>query len=477
MLRTLAWLALSWMVGAQVPQGFLAANDLTTLRDATRRDPENLGWKLRLVQALGRADAETTHPDVAQARLAEIHSTLESILAKAPESTAPLRYLCLDAFKRGDFARTLELGGRLFAVDSTDVDIAFTIQKAHLRQKQDAQAADFFVRWLKIGTVPSIGALEGLLSTLMVSQGFRTELGKKLEAEAAAAPQDPYLQLYWGMFLSESGRSESAWKALHAAEEKGLFDMRAGGRHPYVTALASRSKEVEPNAASYEGLDLAEVAARRAEMPDHLGLLLREARLLDLAGKKAEAMVQLRLARKRNPDFWPAAYRLGELELQHGDAKVAALELGFAHTRFPHLLALNLVLAEARAKSQDSEGAAAALLHVAQSFEVGLVIREVWGRLASTPEGAATFQSFLAQSQPQQAKASVESHRALALWLLGKHEEAKLAALSAEKRGVAGRDGYPFPLLFEVHGLPDPLFERDTKRDRKRETPASTGKK
>ncbi len=60
---------------------------------------------------------------------------------------------------------------------------------------------------------------------------------------------------------------------------------------------------------------------------------------------------------------------------------------------------------------------------------------------------------------------------------LGKHEEAKLAALSAEKRGVAGRDGYPFPLLFEVHGLPDPLFERDTKRDRKRETPASTGKK
>ncbi|MAG55737.1 MAG: hypothetical protein CMJ83_05555 [Planctomycetes bacterium] len=441
---------------AQVIAGTYRQNDLSGLRGAVEKNPDNAGLRLRLSQALLRHDEETAHPDRAKARLDEAREQFRRVLDLNPKSVIPLRVMTMDSYRSRKLDEAIVMGNRLLAVAPSDSEITRTVLKALLRLRKIEDAAALCVSWLKGGHTPSFGAVQGFLSTLLLNKPFRNALGPKLEAAVKAAPQDVTLRLFLAIFYIESGRTESAWRAVHEAEALGLCETRSGSRHAFCRILASRSPEFESVPGTFDGADPEALARHRANHTKHAGLAMRHARLLDLGGRGDDAIATYAEVRKLNPGYWPAFYRSGQLLLEAGRPEDAAPLLDRARTLFPSSLPIRLAAADAWTQSGDSARAISLISEVAPHHDPGERSRELLKLLGGRNGLDSLVKSLRAHIAKDPSNPYPKAWLALALHGGSKVTEARKVALSAERAGLTGADGYPSSVLYDVFGEEKP---------------------
>lgn len=437
---------------------------IEALRPAVEQQPENAGLRVRLTQALLRPDKDSVHPDVAGARLKDAQGHFERVLALNPKCAVPLRVRALDAYMGRRFEQAVDEGRRLLEVTPLDTDVSRHVLKALVQLGKHDEAAAFLVEWLADGTTPSFGLIQGLLSTLLIKQEFREPFKKHLDEACAKRPQEVFLLLVRSLFFAETGRTESAWEALHEAERLGLCDIRTGARHTFVSSLRQRAPEFSQTPASYDGFDLEGLHGRVTANAGHAGLLMRHARLLDLAGRTPEALAGYDAVRKLNPGYWPAWYLAGVALLDSKEPRPldAAGLLATARKLFPSYLPGFLREAEAWIQAGKGNEATALLAEAGLRFEAGKPSHEVFRKLAAAGDGSAvkrlveTLEKSVA-ADPHNVYA--RSHLALALFHAGRADDARATALAAEKAGLSGRDGNPGAVLFLVFERADPLAE------------------
>lgn len=439
------------LASAQTIAGTYRLNDLPGLRHAVEKDPENAGLRLRLTQALLRPDAESSHPENARKRLAEAQVHFRKALDINPELIVPLRVIAMEHYMNKELEGAVDVGQRLIKIAPEEMEVTKTVLKALIRLKRYDEAAAEFVRWLESGTTPSFGGVTGLLAILVIYPDFRKALEKGFTDALKRNPQSVDLHLFQSIFYVETGRSESAWRSLHRAEELGLCDTRTGARHAYARILASRASEFTDAPGGLDSVDLEEIARHAKGHPKHAGLAMRHARMLDLAGRREEALVGYRKVNALNPSFWPSHYRCAKLLLDMEKHEEAAAMFAAANKLFPAHRPGRLMEAEARVKAKDPDGAVASVMSGASSYEPGpataLLLKLMAERgyldrliaeLRKVPGG---------ETQPY-----VQAHLALALKEAKKSTEAQKIALSAERAGLSGRDGYPSGVLYDVFG-------------------------
>jgi tetratricopeptide (TPR) repeat protein len=460
MLRTpaalLVMVAASLGVAGQSIPGTYLGNDAAGLRKAVEKDPENLGLRIRLTQALLRQDEDSAHPDRARARLKEAEGHFRKLLELDPTSVLPLRVLALDSYLSGRFEEAVELGKRLLVVAPWEADVARAVLKALLRLRKIEEAATFFVDWLEGGHTPSFGSIQGLIATLVLNPEMKEALEPRINDFVGRRSKCVEAFLYQAMFQTEVGRSETAWRTIHRAEELGLCETRTGSRHAFVRILDSRSPEFEEAPGSYEGGDVEQIQRIGAKNPKHAGLAMRTARLLDLSGRQEEAIAGYARVRTLNPDFWPAWYRPGQMLLESGRAADAAPLLSRASELTPGRVSACLIEAEAWVRAGDGTRARKPLLEIVRfhdpTEEVSTLLDLVRKKGFLDPVMEGMREALAKDPTNGHLKASL----ALALHRAGKRSEAQRMALDAERAGLVGKDAYPSLVLHDVFGVPVP---------------------
>ena len=436
---------------AQAIAGTYRLNDLPGLRHAVEKEPGNAGLRLRLTQALLRMDKESSHPEKARERLSEAQGQFKKILDINPELIVPLRVITLEHYMNQEFEQAVAVGVRLIKLAPEEMEVTKTVLKSLVRLKRFDEAARRFVAWLETGTTPSFGSVTGLLSIMVVYPDFRSALESEFAAALERHPGSVDLHLFQSIFFVETGRSESAWKAFHKAESLGLCDTRTGARHAYARMLASRASEFTDAPGGLLSTDLEEVARHRKGHPNHAGIAMRHARMLDIAGRRDDALAAYREVSRMNPGYWPSRYRTAKLLFDMEEHAKAAEEFAAAGKLFPFHRPCKLMECECRVKAGDADGAIKVMLGGAPGYEPGpgtaflLKLMAEKGSLdkfikalRATPGGA---------NQPY-----IQAHLALALKASTKVTEAKAIALQAERAGLSGRDGYPSGILYDVFG-------------------------
>lgn len=455
-MRRLALLVILTVVGilpAQQIVGTYRLNDLDGLRNAVRQDPQNAGLRLRLAQALLRRGRELNHPDDQEAILREAQVQFESVLATDPKAQIPLRLMALDSYVTKRLEDVVRYGGRLLEIVPTDIQVSRRVLKALVRLGRTQEAVDFFAAWLRRGTVPSLGVLQGLISTLSMREEFRTGFEAAMEAALKERPRDVQLLLYQTIYFAEIGRMEKAWEVMHQAEALGLCDERGGERHRLVRSLKSKSVEHGANPVSYTGTDLAELDQAVARAPQHAGVILRRARVLDLAGRHEEALAGYAAALKLNPDLWPASYRR-ELLLEMGRAAEAVPDLDKALSLYPDLILVRLRAAEAHARAGQVETAVTLLVEDARANEpVSLGQAAIAALAAQGPAALGRLVAALEEAAGADPKNPYLSAYLAAVCTVTKDvAAARRHALDCERRGLAGPEAWPHRLLYQAFG-------------------------
>jgi tetratricopeptide (TPR) repeat protein len=439
---------------AQQIAGTYRLNDLDGLRDAVRNDQENVGLRLRLAQALLRRGQELTHPDDQVAILRESQAQFERVLATDPDAQIPLRLMALDSYVTNRLEDVVRYGERLLAIVPTDIQVSRRVLKALVRLGRIQEAVDFLAAWLRRGAVPGLGVLQGLISTLSMREDFRNRFEEAMKVATRERPRDVQLLLYQAIYYSEIGRMEKAWEVMHAAEALGLCDERSGERHALVRSLKSKSVEHGANPVSYTGTDLGELDQAVARAPAHAGVILRRARVLDLSGRREDALAGYAAALELNPDLWPASYRRGELLLDLGRAAEAVPDLEKARSLFPDLILVRLRAAEARARAGQTAEAVALLVEDARVNEPVSLSQAAIDALANQgPEALSLLRAALEEAAGASPTNPYLAAYLSAVCLVAKDvAAARRYALECERRGLAGPDAWPHRLLYQAFG-------------------------
>ena len=184
------------------------------------------------------------------------------------------------------------------------------------------------------------------------------------------------------IYLAETGRMESAWRSIHEAEALGLCDTRTGARHAYPRVLQSRSPEFADTPGGTVGTDVDQLKRFHEGHPEHAGVAMRYARMLDLAGRRDEALSIYAKVCKLNSRYWPAPYRIGRLLLESGQHGEAAPWFAKAIQIHPLHLPGRILRAEALVLSGKVETAVELLVETAGDHEPGAQTREIIGLMA-----------------------------------------------------------------------------------------------
>lgn len=436
---------------SQTIAGTYRQNDLAGLGHAVEKDPENAGLRLRLTQALLRQDKESAHPIKAEQRLKEAHAQFRRVLEINPRAIVPLRVLALDSYMGRRFEETVDIGQKLIQIAPEEMEITKIVLKALARLGRHEEGADLFIRWLETGMTPSFGSVTGLVAILAINADFRAALDARFKEALATRPRDVDLHLHHAIFLLETGRSESAWRALYKGEELGLCDTRTGGRHAFARILSSRAVELTDSPSAVVGADIEEMERYQKGHPKHAGLAMRYGRLLDLAGNRDQALGVYAKVCKLNPDYWAAHYRSGKLLMEAGRNADAAAWLAKANALRPLHLPGRLTRAAALMGAEKAEEAVALIMEGAPSHAPGPSTRDLL-KLMSEKGALATLAGSLRAVVGAKPNPFAQAHLALALKALGRVNEAQSVALAAERGGLGGVDGYPSVILYEVFG-------------------------
>jgi tetratricopeptide (TPR) repeat protein len=465
----IASFALACTVAAQDIPGSYARNDSKGIRAALANNPDSLGLKLRLAQALTQeAQKDSTIP------IEEIETTIRKVLESDPEALVPLRWLVRDSFVSKKWADAIDFGQRTLKLDPTDIDVAMFVVKAMIRTGREADAAATMLDWFRTGNMPASGATRGILAAVMLNPKVKAALEAGFPKLVDENPKHVFVRLAFAAFLFELERGEQAWKEFHEAEKGGLCDATSGGRHPLALELSKKWDE-PPFPGAFSGNDLEEMVKKSGENPDHVGLQIRIARRTELPvtgrprkdpdekvattpedlGRLEQAVGLYLKAYEENPSCWPPLYRAGELEIERGQYAKAAEALAKLGTKFPEILPTFLALAEARFRAGDAAGAGQDYLKYARAIEAGKKTRAFFEALAKgNPKLLAPFAEALekdSKANPRNAK--LRSHLATLRLIQGDRTGAQAAALEAEKIGLAGLRGWPNAAMIEAYGI------------------------
>lgn len=439
---------------AQALTGTYRGNDQAGLRAALERDPGNHGLRIRLNQALLRREPSSAHPDAAKARLQEAEGNFSRILEENPRSPLPLRVLALDASVRRDFDGALAYGLRYLEVVPHDQEVIRLVIRCLFRAGRIEDAAERLWIWISASAPPGFGSLQGQFATLCLNEEFRTAFERRLDAGILGSPKDSAFHLYRAVFLLETGRTESAWGALHGAEAAGLCDLRTGLRHPFAAILLARTPEYTKAPGSMDDAGIEQLESASRQHPEHLGLLMRLARRLDILGRRDEAVALYREAFDRNPALFAAAFRAGELCLEAGEVQRACEHLEAAAKTAGARYPAALLAAKARAMLKDGAAVRDLLVPSMGFREPGPETREVLDLLGTGAGPVVDELERLVGLEP--GRPFLLAHLALAQHAAGLKDKARAMALRAERAGFAGQDGFPAALLFHVHDEPLP---------------------
>ena len=427
----------------------LWTNEVPSLRELSEKNPGNIGLKLRLARALLQDSPEAAHPKARKARAKEAESTLESVLAVAPNARVPLEVLTLVEYRWGDYDKVVSLGERLLRDYPGHEQVARSVMKAFIRLKRHDDAARVLMTWLKSGAVHSFGGVMGLMATFSRIPEARDALDQALVAALKERPRDVDLLLFRAAFVAERGDLSGAWQLVKKAEKDGAANLRTGGRPFLVSRLLPRCPEPDPGPASQPGASVDELRAAVKAHPDHAGYAMRLGRLLHRAKAKEEALAAYAQVTKLNPDYWAAQQFLGDLLMdleRHGEA-VAPLRRGLE--LLPGFQPARLRLAQALAKSGKVEEAAAELAVAGRLFAPDPVSRAVMKEAAE--KGGEQVVSVLEKRVSADRKnPTLLGHLALARFFAGKSADARKAALEAEACGLVGPAGLPAAIMWEV---------------------------
>ena len=449
-------LLLCWLPAQEIPAPCLE-KDAGSLRAALERDPENLGLRIRLAQSLLALGSRTAHPDEAGALLEEAGTQLGEALRRQPAARVPLRVKALEAYYEGRFEETLAFGQRLLDEVQVDPDIMTRMAKSYFRLKRREEAADFIVEWLGAGTVPAFGAMQGMIQTMSTDREFLARYEAGLLAAAKEQPDNLVVQLYLASLHNQLGRVPDAWKVLQEAERRGLVDNRSGARPVLVHDLLRNHMEPWETVASYSGLDVGELRQRLEQLPEHAGLAMRLARILDAESRRGDALPYYETVCRLNTSCWPAHQRTAEILLAEGRLPEAATHYRRVLELQPGFLPAALGLARASALAGDQESAVSALLRYGRMFAPDAGALETLALLGDQ-EGA--LDRLLGAIREAIGKEPENPF----LWALasevqfqaGKLEEARAAALSAERLGLTGAEGAPTDCMVRAFGREDP---------------------
>jgi len=447
---------------AQQIAGTYRQNDLTGLGHAVEKDPENAGLRLRLTQALLRRDRESAHPAKAQQRLDQAHAQFQRILELNPRAIVPLRVLALDSYMGKRFEQTVDIGRKLLEIAPEEMEVTRILLKALARLGRYEEGADLFIQWLRSGTMPSFGSVAGLVSVLSINTKFRAALDVRFTKAISERPRDVDLCLHHAIFLLETGRSESAWRAMHRGEALGLCDTRTGSRHAFARMMGSRAAEFTDSPSAVVGSDIGEMARYHEGHPKHAGLAMRYGRLLDLAGSRDRALVVYAKVCELNPGYWAAHYRTGKLLMEAGRHADAASWFAKANALRPLHLPGRLSQAVALIRAERVAEAVGLVMQGVTTHAPGPSTRELL-KLMKEKSALAELAKMLKESVRAKPDPFAQAHLALTLKVLGRGSEARSVALAAERGGLGGIDGYPSIILYEVFDEQHPSALSDKK--------------
>jgi tetratricopeptide (TPR) repeat protein len=464
---TVVFAACAFPLCAQDLGGSTASTDVASLRAAVERSPANVGLKIRLASALVDTASTAKRAETAKAADAEIETLFEAVRKARPDAAIPLRAAAREAYYRKRFAEAADAAKKLLAVEPEDIEIATLHVKALLRSDRDAEAAAFFLEWVKSGLSPSSGAVQGLLSSMVGRPKVRAALDEGFAALEKTAPRHPLLRLTRASFFAETGRAEDAWKEFHRAEADGLCDMTNGARHAFALNLAARAPE-PPSPGAVAGATLEDLTAAAAAQPQHAGLAMRKGRVLEAAAERLPvgdparaagyeaALAAYRAAAALNPDAWSAHIRAAEILLSLDRPAEALPSFAKAVALFPGYVMWRLGEAEAKFAAGDAAGAATSFAVYARRFESDLYVRRFFERCEK--RGKLDWGVFAGELEKTAAAEAtnpyVRSNLAFVRLKRGDTAGARAAAIEAEQVGLVGRNGvHAHPALREAFGL------------------------
>ncbi len=440
------------------------ASDAAALKAALEAAPDNVGLRIRWVQALLGEGQKDTSRARQKAVLETVTGEWRRLAELNPELALPHRALAGDAMARRRFEEALGHLDEVIRRSPRDVEVRRWKVTALFRLRRHADAAACLVEWISGGPLPKFGTMSGFISGLVIDAAMREALHAALERAVAAEPRHVQLRLYLASLKLENAEAEAAWKLMHEAERLGLCSDFNGDRHAFVQILDKRSAE-HGDPAAFGGRNLAELRRLAREFPDHLGLTFRLARQLEAAALKDRADggdAAAAAGLKEAEDLYTA------LVPKLGDPSIVELRLGFmamdrkawpeaaAHFRAafrsrPHYVAAQAFETEARARMNDVDGALAALVPFIERIDLlDSVVRLMKGWIAD-PAARGKLLSALESAVAARPKNPwLRLHLAAALHLAGEKEKACRAALEAEWAGLAGSDGAPHPLIVAV---------------------------
>jgi tetratricopeptide (TPR) repeat protein len=404
-------------------------------------------------------------------RLTEAQEQFRAILAKNPLAREALRAQLIESYTRGKHEEVIEVGRKLLTKVIVDADVTLWMLRSMVRLKRKKEAAEFFVSWVASGTVRSFGEVQGFMVVLVADREQARALKEMLEKAIEKDPTNVNLLLYQSVFLAQVGMNVASWKAFHEAERLGLCGLTTGHRHAFARELLDRSMEPDEGPWSYGETRLETLKEKLAMSPDHGGLAMRIARVLDTSGRRDEALPYYSRVSKVSPRLWSSAFRQAQILLAKEEFEKAIPLLRQVLQISPDFAAGQLRLAVALAqggKPEQLDEARAIVVGFGVNFSPERHTRrilEVLGRAKGGLEKLSADLAAAAVGHP--ASPYLHGHRALVLYKLGEKAEARKEALAAERLGLAGAKGHPHPLVFEVHDKPvKPSRGGSEKRDK-----------
>lgn len=295
-------------VSAQGSVTAYIGNDLAGLQSALKKDPSNLGLRMRVVRKLlDRVRNETTRASETRAIFRQLESEMAALIEKKPVFPYPYRVLARLYYRRGDFDKVLSLYATYEKIAPLDQEMRSLYTKSLLRLGTDEknpaparlkEAAEFVGQWFNSGDAPSLGKTLGVCSAWLREAGFRRELVATFEKQYRANPNNLNLVISYAAILSALGRNESAWGIVQKAEVMGLCDSITGARHPIAYLLEMDCPEVGGDA-SYAGMNVEELDARMKQHPNNVSFPIRAALVYKKRGDSATQLKALFEARAR----------------------------------------------------------------------------------------------------------------------------------------------------------------------------------
>jgi tetratricopeptide (TPR) repeat protein len=269
-------------------------NDIPGLREALKKEPSNLGLRMRIIRRLLDRVRESDRVQESKNIFRQLEEEMAELIEQKPAFPYPYRVLARLYYRRGDYEKILSLYRDYQDLAPLDQEMRSLYTKSLLRLATDEEkpqperlkeAADFVGNWFDSGDAPSFGKTLGVCSAWLREEGFRDELVASFERRYAANPKNLNLVISYASILSALGRNESAWKIVQDAEKVGLCDSVTGARHPVAYLLEMNCPEVGHKierdgkvvSESYDGMLIEEFEARMKDFPENVALPLRAA--------------------------------------------------------------------------------------------------------------------------------------------------------------------------------------------------------